>query len=862
MSGIRITLYLLLIMHILPIAITQLLIMKYPFERQKNGVVIKLICTAANLFFNGLVIYEIIMYSKFSLDDIIDYLNCTCSYQDISRLATTNIVSLSLSVLIGFGIFTWAGWYCKSEHFFHFSGKCALLIVLAAIPIILGYRYGNSGSSYLEISEICRKTSVANAGGYSWSQDVLDDGLCYVSITNNGVLTYELDPLYLSADINELQTEQRFQGITIVPGETYQFFMFGRHSLDIKKAGGSIIYLSDKFGNIIDTVEVPALDNDQSYKNTAAGWQVISLAEEVITVTVPSFSEESGFYDGAFELELTAAPGTTVYYTTDSSNPTVKSTKYSGPIHVYDRSEDDNQYPAYSGETPVDKCFVVRAVAVDGDGNYSDIVTKSYFVNMDDFKDRTVISLVSDPDGLFGDNGIYVNGKAYDEWYQNALANAGEDGKIDHTGEPTRNYNKRGIAWERKSNLEVFENSDLLLGQPVGIRIQGGSARGYVKKRFSIYARKEYGLSAYFDASVTGDYRQHSLYTREGDLHAISQMIGRDRDVATTNFVPVDLFLNGEFWCTTYLHEKFNEKDFAQKYNLLDDNVIIAKHGQSSTATDIGNIPLSSVAAFITGNDMSLDENYYKFDEILDIQSYIDWACINTFLQNMDYWERANSLFWHTAARENRQEGDSRWRLGLYDMDLNWNVLKSQYGGVPANEANPFTMIADWDPGPITEWPIYSALRKNDIFCKQYVLTFMDLINTNFSVENTAAIMEELRIENESYKLFFETRAEHVIPYMAEEFELTGTQEKVTLSSNISGAPITLNTISPELRASDGIYSWTGDYFTDYPVTVTADAPNFSHWEVTANGSVLRLTDNTIEVPVSTGGVEIHAVFE
>ena len=868
MSGIRITIYLLLIMHVLPIVITQMLIIKYPFARKKTGWIIALICTAANILLNGLVLYEIIMYSKFNF---LDLMNLTCSYKDISRLATSNIVSLVMSALIGIGIFVFVGRHYKAEYFFHFSSKSALLLVLAAIPIIMGYRYGNSGASHLAISEICRKTTAVDTSEYSWDADALDDGVCYIDIVNNGSLTYELDPIYLSDNIEELQVEQSLSGIAIKPGETYRFCMLSDQSLDIKKLGGSIVYLSDKFGNVVDSVEVPALNPDQSYVSTENGWQVINLVEikEVVIVPVPTFSRESGFYDGAFELELTSEPGTTIYYTLDSSNPTAKSMKYTGAIRVYDRSVEDNKHPEYSGESPVDKCFIVRAVAVDSDGNPSNIITKSYFVDQDKYMDRTVVSLVSDPDGLFGDNGIYVTGKVYDEWYQNALANADEDGKIDRSKEPVKNYNKKGIDWERESNLEVFENRDLLLNQPVGIRIQGNAYRAATKKRFSIYARKEYGLSEYFDVNLINDHSQHSMLLRVGqggDLHPICQVLGRERDVETTDFVTVDVFLNGEFWYTTYLFEKFNEKNLSQKYNLSKDNIVIYKAWGSLDWDKLrsGRNPLSSLWSFIKENDLADDNNYFRYNEILDIQSYIDWYVYNSYLLNLDYYETSNTIFWHTIVPENKQEGDTRWRLGLYDMDLGWRGNSAEIDGLYAYEVNPFTRF---DSDKIASgWPIYLALKKSDIFCKQFVLTFMDLTNTVFLVENTTAVLNGVELSNTRYKAryqeFFDNRTEYVIPFMAEEFELTGTQETVKLSSNVSGTPITLNTISPELKASNGTYSWTGNYFTDYPVTVTANAPNFSYWEITANGNVQKLTDKTIEVPVSIGGVQIHAVFK
>ena len=65
------------------------------------------------------------------------------------------------------------------------------------------------------------------------------------------------------------------------------------------------------------------------------------------------------------------------------------------------------------------KAAIVRAVAVDGQGRVSDIITKTYFVgsaNVEKYRNMKVISLVTDPDNLFDyDKGIYVKGKVYDD---------------------------------------------------------------------------------------------------------------------------------------------------------------------------------------------------------------------------------------------------------------------------------------------------------------------------------------------------------------------------------------------------------------------------------------------------------------
>ena len=92
---------------------------------------------------------------------------------------------------------------------------------------------------------------------------------------------------------------------------------------------------------------------------------------------------------------------------------------------------------------------------------------------------------------------------------------------------------------------------------------------------------------------------------------------------------------------------------------------------------------------------------------------------------------------------------------------------------------------------------------------------------------------------------------------MAEEFGLTGTLEEVTLKINdIEGGRIQLNTTYPDVSDS----GWTGKYYTDYPVTLTAipaDGYRFVGW----NGSIT--SDNvTIEAEILPEGIELEAVFE
>lgn len=104
-----------------------------------------------------------------------------------------------------------------------------------------------------------------------------------------------------------------------------------------------------------------------STADVAGTWEVKNvvvsgeLEEAPVDVAEPTFSPEAGAYNNSVEVSLSAAEGLTVYYTTDGTEPTTASTLYEAPFTLTETT-------------------TVKAIAVDAEGNVSDVVSATYTV--------------------------------------------------------------------------------------------------------------------------------------------------------------------------------------------------------------------------------------------------------------------------------------------------------------------------------------------------------------------------------------------------------------------------------------------------------------------------------------------------
>jgi len=718
------------------------------------------------------------------------------------------------------------------------------VVVSFLVATIIAFTVKDNSELRLVMNEVCNRNDKVLADENGEYGD-------YIELYNPSGFPLYLKGFQLS-DNADLSNGMTLGEAVIEAGGYYIIWTDSTKGFGISSKGESL-YLANSVGKIVDSVTVPELDANMAYARTVDG--VSEWTEEVPSplaennsqrkyLEKPVFSSESGFYDEEFLLSIQAGEGQKIYYTLDGSIPDENAILYTDKISVYNPSSNPNVYKNVPNivkdwlsepvdTTLVEKIYTIRAIAMDDYGNTSDVVTKSYLVGLNHYKDTYVLSLVSDPDDLFGDNGIYVTGKEYDDWYL-----GDQEGQ-----EPLANFLKKGKEYEIDTAVALLYD-ELLLEQDAGLRIQGASRRAYPEKRFSVFARKEYNGSRFFEYDLFGK-EIHAFFMRPDFIDALIHELVSDRDIGTLQAKPVTVFLNGEFWYNNILREKYNEDYLSATYDVESNDVIMAER-----------IP-EEIYSFLEQHDVSQASDYEQFCDIVDIQSYIDYLAANIYVCNMDTSESKNCRMWKSLSDSGQGYTDGKWRFLIYDTDsVEWNSI-GFYGALRFG-IDSFAQEKQYAGIAYNQEPVYKALRTNPEFCKQFVLSFMDLANVNFAVEKVKESMAVWGVDISWNDSFFENRFESIVPALAKEFGLTGTLEEITLKCSLEDAGIvTINTTVPKWKEG----SWTGKYYTDYPVTITATAKEGYEFVGWRNGQQL-LKEAQVSVQLETGGCTWEAVFK
>lgn len=836
--------------------------------------------------------------------------------------------------------------------------------LIPAVPV--------SAAGSITINEVCTKNTTYPApdgGFYDWVE-IFNSSSSAVDISGWGLSDKDSNPYRFTFP----------QGTSVPANGHIIVFCDGDAGLNNTSiapfglsASGETLILTDK-GGAADNVTVDPLASDASfgrYPDGASEFFVLSATPKAANtapegsnaVKKPEFSQESGFYNSSFDLTISVPQGTTVYYTTDGSDPTTESDQYTAPIRIDDMTNTENRLSmrrdistnnVAAPKELIDKAAVVRAIAVDSQGRISPVATKTYFVGTTAssyYKSMKVVSLVTDPDNLFdAEKGIYVLGNTYNQgggqqnpgwgWQQPVQPNqpnqpgqeqndpaqpggnrnniwGGLQINADEPANPwgggnwgnfnaadmfkvNANFTQKGIDWEREASFELFENGEKVVDQNVGIRVKGAYSRNAVQKSFNIIARMDYGKAEleydFFDGTATKAKNGKKIKTfdsvtiRNGgnDVGAayfrdtINQSLVADRAFAHQAMSECVLFIDGEFWGVYQLTEKVSDDYISSHYGIKKSDVVIVKNDELEEGTEADFNEWNSLISQFASADMTNASNYSQFCEKFDIRSFVDYFTAQIYWSNSD-WPQNNLAAWKTnALDETNPYADGKWRMVLFDTESGQGLYNSANNNV---NSNPFSRISMNNDSMSR---LFNNLLKNDDFRKQFELTMMDLANYNFDPEKVTPVIEhykntykqqildtyerffsdsqsgqrgEEKLNNEYNTItnFYKGREQYVTQNMKQALKLTGNLANLSISNSADKGTVCVNTLT-----LDGLSSWSGEYFTDFPVTVKAvanEGSTFDHWEVTgADIDSSKLKSDELEIPLS-GDVTVRAVY-
>ena len=501
--------------------------------------------------------------------------------------------------------------------------------------------------------------------------------------------------------------------------------------------------------------ETPLKESDEDYKYIFKSWDkelTFVNSDITYTATFDTFvkdghivaSHKSGFYDQSFKLTLRAPEGFEIYYTTDNSDPTSLSTKYTSPIEIKDKSNEPNYYSLIDNISPldvyyptelVDKCQIIKVIAINPTNNEStEIFNFNYFINFQNktgYDDMLVVTLNVNDDDLFDyEKGIYTLGKIYDE--------------SEHTGYPETypaNYNQKGKEWERPAMFRFFDkDKNLYLEQKIGIRTHGGWSRAFNQKSFNLYAKKDYDGTSTFKKPFFENINPHSLMLRSGGYRdtditkvrdSLNQDLSANEKFSIQRSFPVILFLNGEYWGIYNLQERFCEQYVEEHYGINKKNVLIIKNDELDDGKEEDVHFYNEFKTFFSENEFSSSEMYEQAKQYIDVEEFASYMATQLYVGNID-WPGNNVRVFKDVKSSN-----SKWHFMMYDTDDSSDIISKC-----AVDSDPFTKATHWKSGPLEDdcvlGLLLSKLIENPTFRALFRQTFIRIGQNNFSPTNVS----------------------------------------------------------------------------------------------------------------------------
>lgn len=371
------------------------------------------------------------------------------------------------------------------------------------------------------------------------------------------------------------------------------------------------------------------------------------LGEPVFSIPGSVFTT-SGSRSLTLSLPEGTPEGAEIRYTTNGSEPTKTSTRYSNPI-------------TFSNNR------VIRA-KIFCEGYMSPRSTVQSYIFFPTSRQLTlsVISIVTD-NRYLNDNtiGIYVDGT-----YQS--------GK--------KNYE---FDWRRPINFEYFENGDEAskLNQLCETRIMGGATRNSPLKSLAVYANKRFGTKRleyeFFPDQRPGvtDFKSIALRNAGNDFDylymrdaIIQRNMAQHVDLDWQSWRPIIIYINGVYKGMLNIRDRSNEDNIYTYYDGLEDLDMFENWNELKEG-DWDNY--NAFKDFYAEHGHTLAE----YEQWMDCSEFANLMIMNLYYNNQDFpgnnivmWRpKAEGGIWRWIAK------DTDFGLGLYDSSASYNTINWLY---------------------------------------------------------------------------------------------------------------------------------------------------------------------------------------
>ena len=398
-------------------------------------------------------------------------------------------------------------------------------------------------------------------------------------------------------------------------------------------------------------------------------------------------------------------------------------------------------YWEYTGQN-LYKGTVVRAIAVkkDNDGWVSSpIATNTYFIDTENRLDLPIVSIAAAEKDLFSyEDGILVAGSDYEEWLQSGEATP-------DIGTPSfpANWKSKNRATGQFQLLDADqEASDSF---DTEIRSHGNAARAFKTKSMRLYPQEPVDFPIFDSAEPTQFARINLRIDRDTRLHDdISHNILHGLAFATQRSEPYLVFLNGEYYAVLAAKDRRDSTFLRYQYDLPGGDFDLLAFDYANEVDVQGPVREAKEGDFSEWDNL-IDRlrqepniSIEDLEQLIDLQSFIDYHLAEIYLVNSD-WPTNNNSFWRyvgNTVNENRLT-DGKWRWLLYDLDRAFRR--------PETNMLEQTFQLDEDKDPVKASELYKRLISHPEVRQRFITRFADLINTTFTPERMDLFINRTR---------------------------------------------------------------------------------------------------------------------